>query len=85
MHEQFPDRTFTVRNLSWSGDTPAGWSRASFDPADKGIERLKEQIAMVKPTSSSSATAWPRALQEMTIAAATGLSTPTQPATDASR
>ena len=33
MHEQFPDRSFIVRNLSWSGDTPAGWSRAWRRPS----------------------------------------------------
>jgi len=50
MIDQFRDRHFTVRNLSWSGDTPAGVSRAMFDPPQKGWERLKEQIAFVKPT-----------------------------------
>src|SRR5690606_20941630 len=50
MHEQFPDRKFSVRNLSYSADTPGGISRSVFDGADKGWERLKEQIAMVKPT-----------------------------------
>ncbi|MHA3775545.1 PVC-type heme-binding CxxCH protein [Verrucomicrobiota bacterium sgz303538] len=50
MHEQFPDRRFTTRNLSYSADTPHGLSRSVFDPADKGWERLKEQITMVKPT-----------------------------------
>src|SRR3954469_24149687 len=47
MHEQFPDRRFTVRNLAFSADTPLGWSRASFDPAAKGFERLKEQLDLV--------------------------------------
>src|SRR5258708_33744468 len=47
---QFPERHFTVRNLSWSGDTPLGVARASFDPPAKGWERLKEQLALVKPT-----------------------------------
>jgi putative heme-binding domain-containing protein len=50
MQEQFPDRRFTVRNLSYSADNPLGWSRASFDPAPKGLVRLKEQIATVNPT-----------------------------------
>src|SRR6201985_2167342 len=50
MHEQFPDRRFSVRNLAFSADTPLGWSRASFDPAAKGFERLKEQLDLVKPT-----------------------------------
>lgn len=50
MHEQFPDRKFTTRNLSYSADTPKGLSRSVFDAPEKGWERLKEQIAMVKPT-----------------------------------
>ena len=58
MAEQFPDRHFTVRNLSWSGDTPLGVSRAMFDPPAKGWERLKEQIAAEKPTVVFSVTAW---------------------------
>ncbi|HEY2343887.1 MAG TPA: GDSL-type esterase/lipase family protein, partial [Chthoniobacteraceae bacterium] len=48
--EQFADRHFTVRNLSWSGDTPHGVSRAMFDPPEKGWERLKEALAAEKPT-----------------------------------
>src|SRR2546421_5421968 len=47
---QFPDRKVTFRNLGWSADTPLGVSRAGFDPADKGFERLKEQLAAIKPT-----------------------------------
>ena len=50
MHEQFADRPFTVRNLSWAGDTPLGLSRASFDPPAAGWERLKASIATVRPT-----------------------------------
>jgi hypothetical protein len=50
MHTQFPDRKFTVRNLGFAGDTPLGWSRASFDPPAKGWERLKEQLDLVRPT-----------------------------------
>lgn len=50
LHEQFRDRQFTVRNLGFSADTPLGWSRASFDPAAKGMDRIKEQVALVKPT-----------------------------------
>ncbi|MCE9609170.1 MAG: c-type cytochrome [Chthoniobacter sp.] len=46
----FPAAHFTVRNLAYSADNPLGWSRASFDPAAKGLERLKEQIATVNPT-----------------------------------
>jgi putative heme-binding domain-containing protein len=66
MHEQFPDRSFIVRNLSWSGDTPAGWSRASFDGPEKGIERLKEHLALVKPTVVFLGYGMAASLQEMT-------------------
>ena len=66
MHEQFPDRHFTVRNLSWAGDTPRGLSRASFDGPDKGWERLKEHIALVKPTVVFLGYGMAASLQEMT-------------------
>ena len=67
MHEQFPDRHFTVRNLSWSGDTPRGLvaAPASIRP-DKGWERLKEAIAMVKPTVVFLGYGMAASLQEMT-------------------
>ncbi|HEX8310385.1 MAG TPA: PVC-type heme-binding CxxCH protein [Chthoniobacteraceae bacterium] len=66
LHEQFPDRRFTVRNLSWAGDTPRGWSRASFDGPDKGWERLKEQIAHVNPTVVFLGYGMAASLQELT-------------------
>ena len=66
MVEQFPDRKFTVRNLAFSADTPLGWSRASFDPPAKGFERLKEQIALVKPTVVFLGYGMAASLQEMT-------------------
>jgi putative heme-binding domain-containing protein len=66
MHEQFPDRRFTVRNLAFSADTPLGWSRASFDPAAKGLDRLKEQLALVKPTVVFLGYGMAASLQEMT-------------------
>lgn len=50
---QFPDLRLTFRNLGWSADSPQGKSRASFDwNRDAGVwkQRLKEQIAAVKPT-----------------------------------
>ncbi len=50
MHEQFADRPFTVRNLSFAGDTPLGLSRAAFDPPAAGWERMKASIATVRPT-----------------------------------
>lgn len=50
MRREFPGRSFTVRNLGFSADTPLGASRASFDPVARGLESLKEQLAVVKPT-----------------------------------
>lgn len=50
MRMEFPGRKFTVRNLAFSADTPAGVSRASFDPAAKGVDRIREQLALVQPT-----------------------------------
>lgn len=49
----FPDRKVTYRNLGWAGDSPMGRARASFDwnksEAD-WLKRVKEQLALVKPT-----------------------------------
>lgn len=50
MRREFAGRSFAVRNLGYSGDSPLGASRASFDPVDKGVDALKEQLAVVKPT-----------------------------------
>jgi len=66
MQEQFADRHFIVRNLAFSADTPLGWSRASFDPAAKGFERLKEQIALVKPSVVFLGYGMAASLQEIT-------------------
>ncbi|MEK0450615.1 MAG: hypothetical protein RL088_2883 [Verrucomicrobiota bacterium] len=66
MHAAWPTTKFTVRNLSWAGDTPKGWSRASFDGPAKGYERLKEQIALVKPTVVFLGYGMAASLQEMT-------------------
>lgn len=49
----FPDRNVTFRNLSWAGDTPMGKARASFDwnkSEEEWLKRVKEQVALVKPT-----------------------------------
>ena len=49
----FPDRSVTFRNLAWAGDTPMGKARASFDwnkPETEWLKRVKEQVALVKPT-----------------------------------
>jgi len=66
MHEQFPQAHFTVRNLSWSGETPKGWSRASFDPPAAGWQRLKEQITSVRPTVVFLGFGMAASLQEIT-------------------
>ena len=50
MRQRFPGKNFAVRNLGYSGDSPLGASRASFDPVAKGVDSLKEQLAVVKPT-----------------------------------
>ncbi len=47
---QFPDRNVLFRNLGWSADTPRGLSRAGFDSPDKGFDRIKEQVALIKPS-----------------------------------
>lgn len=49
----FPDRNVTFRNLAWAADTPLGRSRASFDwnkSEEDWLKRVKEQVALVKPT-----------------------------------
>lgn len=66
MHEQFPQRHFVVRNLGFSADVPLGWSRASFDPAAKGIDRIKEQLDLVKPTVAFLGYGMAASLEEMT-------------------
>src|ERR1044072_7445151 len=43
-------KNIVFRNLAWSADTVLGRSRASFDPPEKGFERLKEQLEAIKPT-----------------------------------
>src|SRR5436309_1548431 len=47
---QYADRNVTFRNLGWSADTPLGISRAGFDSPEKGFDRVKEQLAAIKPT-----------------------------------
>ena len=49
----FPNRNVIFRNLAWAADTPMGRSRASFDwnkPEQEWLKRVKEQVALVKPT-----------------------------------
>jgi putative heme-binding domain-containing protein len=49
---QFPDRNIQFRNLGWSGDTPQGTARTSFDfdKPGKGLEKLKEEVAAAQPS-----------------------------------
>ena len=49
----FSDRAVTFRNLGWAGDSPMGRARASFDwnkSETEWLKRVKEQLALVKPT-----------------------------------
>jgi putative heme-binding domain-containing protein len=62
------DVPFTVRNLSFSADLPTGVSRASFDPATAGMERVREQLALVKPTVAVLGFGMAASLEEMTHA-----------------
>jgi putative heme-binding domain-containing protein len=49
---QFPERNVQFRNLGWSGDTPQGTARASFDfdKSGKGFEKLKEEVSAAQPS-----------------------------------
>ena len=58
----------TVRNLSFSADLPTGVSRASFDPAKTGKDRIREQLALVKPTVAVLGYGMAASLEEMTYA-----------------
>jgi hypothetical protein len=40
-----------IRNLGWSGDTPRCESRSYFGPPAEGFERLRKQLAEIKPTT----------------------------------
>jgi hypothetical protein len=50
MARRFAQTPFITRNLSFSADLPTGVSRASFDPAATGMERVRTQLELVKPT-----------------------------------
>ena len=66
LRQQFPGRKFSVRNLGYSGDTPLGASRASFDPVAKGTEQLKEQLKVVQPSVAIIGYGMAASLEEMT-------------------
>lgn len=66
MRQEFPGKKFAVRNLGYSGDTPLGASRASFDPVARGKELLEEQLAVVKPTVAIIGYGMAASLEELT-------------------
>jgi len=57
---------FMVRNLAFSADLPTGVSRASFDPAPVGMERIRAQVALVKPTVAVLGYGMAASLEEIT-------------------
>jgi lysophospholipase L1-like esterase len=49
MHLAFADQNVQVRNLAWSGDTVFGDSRAGFQTAKEGYQRLLDVVKEFKP------------------------------------
>jgi len=66
--QKFSNIPFTVRNLSFSADLPTGVSRASFDPAATGMERVRTQLELVKPTVAILGFGMAASLEEITYA-----------------
>lgn len=64
--QHFASVPFTVRNLSFSADLPTGVSRASFDPAAAGMDRIRTQLELVKPTVAILGYGMAASLEEMT-------------------
>lgn len=46
----YPDRSFIVRNLGWSGDNVWGRARARFGDQNEGFRHLTAHIDQLKPT-----------------------------------
>ena len=70
----YPDRQVTFRNLGWAADSPLGRSRASFDwnkSGDDWLKRVKEQVALVKPTVAILSYGMTAALEAATAGSAT--------------
>ena len=44
------DKTISIRNLGWSGDTVYGHARSYFGPPQEGLDRLTKHLEMLKPT-----------------------------------
>lgn len=47
---RFAEKNLSFRNLAWSGDTVFGDSRAAFDTAKEGFERMVKHVHDAKPT-----------------------------------
>ena len=47
---RFAEKSLSFRNLAWSGDTVYGDSRAAFDTAKEGFERMAKHVHDAKPT-----------------------------------
>jgi len=67
--QHFTGVPFTVRNLAFSADLPTGVSRASFDPATGGMERVRAQVSLVKPTVAVLGYGMAASLEEITALA----------------
>ncbi len=48
--QHFADYGLKFRNLAWSADTVFGHSRSYFGPPSEGLDRLRTQLQLVKPT-----------------------------------
>ena len=64
--QKYANVSFTLRNLSFSADLPTGVSRASFDPASAGMERIRTQLELVKPTVAVLGYGMAASLEELT-------------------
>jgi len=47
---RFADKNLSFRNLAWSGDTVYGDSRAAFDTAKEGFERMVKHVHDAEPS-----------------------------------
>jgi lysophospholipase L1-like esterase len=47
---RFAEKNLSFRNLAWSGDTVYGDSRAAFDTAKEGFERMVKHVHDAKPS-----------------------------------
>ncbi len=45
-----PERNLKFRNLGWSGDNVWGHSRTLFDPLERGLARIEEQVKELRAT-----------------------------------